>query len=468
MPFRSVAAWLPLALVAICAGCRTPAVGPLTPAVVPCVTHYAGSPLSGPTGQALVLDQRPEDVPSVSVTAVTLDRMPPDAGEPLGSEARLVVAQAGDSAIQPSGRLTQGARVLQGADAPKAWHALAKGRVPLSMDGVLPSGVTAEFRLSDPAQLQDPATGRAVHRGVSLQLAEPTGDSADHHLLASLTVDDLARAAPAAFESEAALFDVPAPDGKASVALFVPFRVRGTPTRAVAILAQVRAGTADAAHLAAVARCQDEVAGPSAGTGQPGHPVPTTGPGPVTLSTALALMDVPVRRRAALAFLAGQTGAALSRDLALTADDALLGKLAAAVKAKVTADFGDRVAAGWQMEQAVLQVLVQMSARGPLPPEVTAVLTSHYGEAGRHAESLDEIAGQMASPARFEAGVVAENMISLEDDAPGSRVRAFEWLQARRHAPAGYDPLGPARERRAALEHAQEPQPEASPTGGQP
>jgi hypothetical protein len=41
----------------------------------------------------------------------------------------------------------------------------------------------------------------------------------------------------------------------------------------------------------------------------------------------------------------------------------------------------------------------------------------------------------------------------LEDSSPASRVRAFDWLTARGRAPAGYDPLGTPRQRRAALEH---------------
>jgi hypothetical protein len=45
-----------------------------------------------------------------------------------------------------------------------------------------------------------------------------------------------------------------------------------------------------------------------------------------------------------------------------------------------------------------------------------------------------------------------ENRILLEDASPASRVRAFDWLALRGLAPAGFDPLAPLAERRAALE----------------
>jgi hypothetical protein len=39
----------------------------------------------------------------------------------------------------------------------------------------------------------------------------------------------------------------------------------------------------------------------------------------------------------------------------------------------------------------------------------------------------------------------------LADMSPSARVRAYEWLVAQGQAPAGYDPLAPAQERRRVL-----------------
>jgi hypothetical protein len=72
----------------------------------------------------------------------------------------------------------------------------------------------------------------------------------------------------------------------------------------------------------------------------------------------------------------------------------------------------------------------------------------------------------MGTRAEFENRIMAENIIFLEDNSPASRVRAYDWLKARGKAPAGFDPLGPARERRIALDKAANP-PTTAP-GGKP
>jgi hypothetical protein len=58
------------------------------------------------------------------------------------------------------------------------------------------------------------------------------------------------------------------------------------------------------------------------------------------------------------------------------------------------------------------------------------------------------------SRASLDARLVSENLIYLEDSSPSARVRANDWLAARGRAPAGFDPLGPPRQRREALERA--------------
>jgi hypothetical protein len=60
--------------------------------------------------------------------------------------------------------------------------------------------------------------------------------------------------------------------------------------------------------------------------------------------------------------------------------------------------------------------------------------------------------------------VQAENLVALEDSSPAARVRAFDWLAARAKAPRDFDPLGPAGQRRAALDKAMDEM--AQSTGG--
>jgi hypothetical protein len=89
-----------------------------------------------------------------------------------------------------------------------------------------------------------------------------------------------------------------------------------------------------------------------------------------------------------------------------------------------------------------------------LPPELRAILTVYAGEPSRHSGSLDDIANQSTSRQDLENRLTAENLVFLTDSSPASRVRAFDWLSARGLAPAGYDPLGSAKQRREALDKA--------------
>lgn len=85
------------------------------------------------------------------------------------------------------------------------------------------------------------------------------------------------------------------------------------------------------------------------------------------------------------------------------------------------------------------------------------MLTIHAGEVGRHPATMQDVLKSAADQDSMIVRVTSENLLFLEDSSPASRVRAFEWLSTRGLAPAGYDPLGPARQRRAALERALAP-----------
>ena len=93
---------------------------------------------------------------------------------------------------------------------------------------------------------------------------------------------------------------------------------------------------------------------------------------------------------------------------------------------------------------------------GKLPPELASILAVQTGQAGRTAGSLDEVLGNATSQQDMQNRLAAENYIFLEDSSPSARVRAFDWLVAQHLAPAGYDPLAPARQRRKALDQAEQ------------
>jgi hypothetical protein len=113
---------------------------------------------------------------------------------------------------------------------------------------------------------------------------------------------------------------------------------------------------------------------------------------------------------------------------------------------------------GWLLDHAAYNLLADllntanMTNGAPMPDELAATLANHAGEAGRHPSSMQQILNRVGGRDEFNNRVLAENLIFLEDTSPASRVRAFDWLTARGHAPAGFDPLGTPRQRRQALD----------------
>jgi len=180
-------------------------------------------------------------------------------------------------------------------------------------------------------------------------------------------------------------------------------------------------------------------------------------------------LSVPNGRRSALVFLSDRTDAPVCEDVALAADDQVLAQLAKDVQAKFTTDSTPRDASaiGWTLDLTTLKLLDRLqnaaesgtvSASTPaLPDEMAAVLASCAGEVGRHGSSLDEVLRGLVNREDLDNRLLAENLIFLEDSSPASRVRAYDWLNERGKAPAGYDPLGSPEERRKALEAAENP-----------
>lgn len=166
-------------------------------------------------------------------------------------------------------------------------------------------------------------------------------------------------------------------------------------------------------------------------------------------------------RRAGLVFLASTCGAPLALDVALIAQDADLHELAEAVRAALP-DPLDRAAAAWPIERAAWQLLGRKAAAGTIAPELSGVLARQGGEAARFPGAIDDLVRGATDVAGLRKRLVDENRILLEDAAPSSRLRAYDWLAARGLAPEGFDPFGSLAERRAALkklEDARDPAP---------
>ena len=171
--------------------------------------------------------------------------------------------------------------------------------------------------------------------------------------------------------------------------------------------------------------------------------------------TALNALQLERLQRSALVFLAQETGAALTSELALLADEDTLAAYLSALRERLdqTPIENERPALGWFLESTAY-VWIARIAEDPeqaLAPELDALLLVHSGELGRYPDLVLETVAGCGNLDSFAVKLVEENRIFLEDGNPSARVRSFDWLQLRDADPAGYDPLDTIHARRAAL-----------------
>jgi hypothetical protein len=247
------------------------------------------------------------------------------------------------------------------------------------------------------------------------------------------------------------------------VALVVPFEFAGSAAKAVLVVVHVRPGAASedvAAHAEATRRALQDAERWARGVAAGSQSLPGALPQPADVRAgAFAVLAAAAddrSRRPALLYLADRTEAPAAADVALVADTETLKALAGAIlEAAKKAD--PAVAAadpGWLVARATLALLSQRLSGETLAPELTAVLVRRGGDLVRRPDALAEVLKAATGTHDLDNRIEAENRIALEDSVPAARVRAFDYLASRGKAPAGYDPLGPPRDRRAALDKA--------------
>lgn len=423
--------------------------------------YFLGTVLSGS-----VAGKMPTTVPSdslaVHVTFLALEKVPATPYTPVGSRAVFFSSTNGGSAVLPAAELTRGATIADlkdPSDFPVTLRAGNAGRITrmTTLTGALPPGVTAQFLALDPEPVHNPLTGESTRRSVQVLVTRITDPTSPRQI--ALVLRDLVPRREGRFglQTETALFDLPAGD-RTNTALVVPFHFDDAISRATAILVQIGPGTTDASHIAAIRSCIAQLKKLSAAS----QPAITTGEANqwATVIAAVQSLAPQKGRRETLAFLADQTGASICEDVAMEADDATLAQLVKNIQATVATSAlpQDDPTVGWLLDHAALELLAKLaddSANGTkVPAELLAILATHTGEVGRHPSSVDEVLKGLSSRAELDNRLLAENTIFLEDSSPASRVRAYDWLNARHLAPAGYDPLASGRARRDALEKA--------------
>ena len=469
-------AWFYLASSLVLTSCLSvPEPAPLIPpALAFRVQHYVGSPLAGPTG---LVESATEPVPVqvdqamfVDCRVLFLEHMPVNALEPLASRTRLIAASRGDDPVLSSIVLASGARVGVSESANEFVARLEKGQLGRFLElatpaAALPGGATAWFEATSEDWIDVPESGRA-QKVVSLFVSRDREGDVSPSVL--LSVEDLA--IPESPEEEIELEEavevelqpvlrrelicledrLPTSGDPLVLVFHSPF---GDQEGALVAIIQGAEPTSEEAEQL-LAQCANDLkldASSSESGGAADMEIRT-------LASAYQALDVARFHRSGLVFLASQTGAELTEDLALSGGDvALAAYVRSLSETKTALQEKDSSETGWLLDRRAFLFLATLQIEDPpLAPELAGILLRHAGEVGRYPALVREVVARSTDLESFESQLIEENLIFLEDSNPGARVRALDWLAARELAPAGFDPFGDKRERRRALSSARE------------
>jgi len=234
--------------------------------------------------------------------------------------------------------------------------------------------------------------------------------------------------------SREAVFIEHALDEEAAGALFVPIAALAPGGLLVVV---TPAGPADAIQVTAAGALADASA-----------PTPEPAASPRALAWRVARDAVGARnRRPALLALVTPMQQTRAIDVLVVADERAL----IDVTAPMTAADADAPDAGWQLERGLWRGLLPRLERDALTPALRATVTRHLGALGSDPAALSLLLQTCDDDASFEAGILEENLIALEDRSAAARTTAHTFLQRAGRAVAGYDPMGAREDRRAAV-----------------
>jgi len=464
------------------AGCQSQPKAPPPPLAAPAlftqINHYTGTPLSGP--RIAVADAGlPGDALNVSLKWIASTTPPPSVGQTLASQCRLIIAGQSGAPMLASPDLTKNVLFAQGSavlllQAEFDGPATTDFAPVATLDGALPANVTAAFAAATtvgPAPRNRVVIRVARSPEVTTSPAKPGAAQALEIAVEIAQDNSTSTTQPSIARSETAVFDRSLAHGEDNIAIVIPMTFSDSPARVLIALINIT----QSSTAASLAQCHADLeAAAEAAAKQPSVGA-VEGSAWSGYDSALQALWQPADRRAALVFLAAQTSAHICEDTALVADDPTLEKLANTISQQAADSSEPHTAAAlsWLLDHAAFELLVLSDAPGnnspgntspgnnaagaaaasvPLAPELKGVLTIYAGEPARHSGSLDDIAKQATSRQDLENRLTAENLVFLTDASPASRVRAFDWLKARGLAPAGFDPLGPGKQRREALD----------------
>ena len=417
---------------------------------------------------------------------LSLERLPVEGFESLAARTRLVANPSGQAPIRGATRLAIGAGFAQGAPATALWEALLAGaagraRLVASQQGVLPGGMSVLLHLEASELIEDPdnflrewpergpvlkelaiglesrgEAGLGVGLGIS-NLGPGDGDPD-----ASLPPPEGGRPGGAFLQHE---WIVPSPrpvPGAGPLLLVVPSPFASGEGAAYGIRIELTS-LQDPLGEAQQAALEESLSAAEASAALSGRSLAHASPAELQaleqqrLYASLRSAPKLELLRGLVGFLTSEGSAELAADLVLVADEGLLRAWierlpeASSGQAETPADAAPFDVA-WQLERAAWLQLAQLAVAGDLELWQDALLLRHAGEVGRYPSTLVVEARRAPDARAFQARMRSENLLFLEDSNASARVRAFDWLERRGAAPAGFDPLDPKAERKRVLE----------------
>jgi hypothetical protein len=451
-------------------GCATRGEPLRSPEIISFVTYYGGDPVGGPMveGAAVSLSLREEDAIRVSMDLLMVQSAIPESAEPLPEHVRLILGAGGPEPTGAHPRVLLGARLLAGEEGKRVVKELAalpadrRVRMEflegLSMPGVA-TRMTAVFAQSvefDEEELVDRQFGVELWQesagGGGLAVALSMRDEVESILADEVSGElQLSRAQ----REEVLVLDERLPlDGSPLLVMTEPsFELRGD-LRVALILRATRPTTRRSSLEGEVKRIRAEVRDAALEGAQRRQVLRLQERELIRFQECIDALSDAASRRAALLDLAASTKSELAGEFALLADDDLLEEFTGGLVADrpvVRALASDKDALAWRLERDVLIELLEGLEEGTLGEEFSALLLQFTGDAGRQLGVVQDAIVASTSIASFRSRLIDDNKISLESSSSAARVRAADWLATLSVTVPGYDPLGPARERREAL-----------------
>lgn len=469
-------------------GCRSKsgAAEPL-PVVAPALEygarHFVGTVLSGPLPQHdMPEDVDPSDALAVHCVLTYYERLPHFDLPPLGTQARLIGTLQGDTAILANPIFTTRVQYVAADAAQQIMAQLSERAGERSLvlndfEGALLPGSSVVFaarsvdtlRLDVDTEAQRRVafsfsrdeTSRVEFGIVIDQLLKPTDDEPDDSAAAALEPN----LDPYLMEREnrvlqrefVMLEDPPSVDG-GPILVLVPSPFPNDEGAGFAM--KVELGSAPTEEPAAgrhadiVSAMLDDFVQERQTARESARRLDSRELRDRQVAEALRNLQLDRLQRRTLVFLTTTTGAPLAQDLVLIAKEENLQKYAQAVIA--AAERSDAVlntdgGLGWILERGAFQFLITALSDEEINASHLGLLLKHAGEAGNFPAIIEDSLAISSNRDEFVQRIIEENRIFLEDHNIAARVRAFDWLDSRDAAPAGYDPLADADARRSAL-----------------